>query len=264
MDEDDVKTSFEVSNEESDIDSLHEEKILEQVQRRTFSHYPHYPEFIKRMIRARFYYCNLNDRVVCLECGLICEEWKPGVDDPVEVHRMISPNCRCVQSEPMSPRAPSPLPASPIPIINADLSQIANVPARSAFLALVNKLSHHDKIVLLKPCHSEYAELSAREKSFDNWPDHNTTAVIDLVQAGFCYTGKENVVTCFYCDGSLGGWGANDNPMIEHARWFPNCAYARQLCGDELYQQIQEAQRLRQGFLKMLHFLSCSLFIFSV
>ncbi|CAF3366371.1 unnamed protein product, partial [Rotaria socialis] len=44
----------------------------------------------------------------------------------------------------------------------------------------------------------------------------------------------------------LQNWGTNDNPMIEHARWFPHCAYARQLCGDELYRKIQESKRAQQ------------------
>ncbi|CAF1563485.1 unnamed protein product [Didymodactylos carnosus] len=38
--------------------------------------------------------------------------------------------------------------------------------------------------------------------------------------------------------------------MIEHARWFPHCAYARQLCGDNLYQKIQESKRAAQERLK--------------
>ena len=45
----------------------------------------------------------------------------------------------------------------------------------------------------------------------------------------FIYTGNKTIVTCFYCNGSLQNWGANDNPTIEHARWFPHCAYAKQL-----------------------------------
>jgi len=40
--------------------------------------------------------------------------------------------------------------------------------------------------------------------------------------------------------------------MMEHARWFPYCAYARQLCGDELYQKIQESKRMAQGFFSSL------------
>ncbi|CAF4362209.1 unnamed protein product, partial [Adineta steineri] len=66
------------------------------------------------------------------------------------------------------------------------------------------------------------------------------------VRAGFFYTGTKTIVTCFYCNGSLQNWGPNDNPMIEHARWFPHCAYAKQLCGDDLYRKIQESKRAQQ------------------
>ncbi|CAF1610210.1 unnamed protein product [Adineta ricciae] len=34
--------------------------------------------------------------------------------------------------------------------------------------------------------------------------------------------------------------------MIEHARWFPNCAFAKQLCGVELYKKIQESKKAQQ------------------
>ena len=42
--------------------------------------------------------------------------------------------------------------------------------------------------------------------------------------------------------------------MIEHARGFPNCAYARQLCGDELYRKVQESKRAQQGMLEHYKF----------
>ena len=51
------------------------------------------------------------------------------------------------------------------------------------------------------------------------------------------------IVTCFCCNGSLHKWGANDNPMIEHARWFPNCIYAKHLCGNELYTEKFNQQK---------------------
>ncbi|CAF4423392.1 unnamed protein product, partial [Adineta steineri] len=36
------------------------------------------------------------------------------------------------------------------------------------------------------------------------------------------------------------------NPTNEHARWFPHCAYAKQLCGSKLYENIQESKRILQ------------------
>jgi hypothetical protein len=97
-----------------------------------------------------------------------------------------------------------------------------------------------------------YIEIPKRYASFTNWPNENAPPVDDLVKAGFFFTGTKSIVTCFYCNGSLQNWGPNDNPIIEHARWFPHCAYAKQLCGVELHRKIQESKRAQQG-LFLLH-----------
>ncbi|CAM4939505.1 unnamed protein product [Rotaria socialis] len=89
-------------------------------------------------------------------------------------------------------------------------------------------------------------EIPRRYASFATCPTENLPSVENLVKAGFFYTGSKNIVTCFYCNGSLQNWGVNDNPMIEHARWFPHCGYAKQLCGAELYRKIQESKRAQQ------------------
>jgi hypothetical protein len=93
----------------------------------------------------------------------------------------------------------------------------------------------------------KYVEAKKRLASFATWPDDNLPSIDDLVKAGFFYTGTKTMVTCFYCNGSLQNWDANDNPMIEHARWFPHCAYARQLCGVQLHRKIQESKTGQQG-----------------
>ncbi len=36
---------------------------------------------------------------------------------------------------------------------------------------------------------------------------------------------------CFYCDGGLRNWEPNDDPWVEHARWFPRCAYIIKIKG---------------------------------
>jgi hypothetical protein len=71
--------------------------------------------------------------------------------------------------------------------------------------------------------------------------------VDNLVRAGFFYTGTKTITTCFYCNGSLENWGANDNPTIEHVRWFPNCAYVKELYAATLNRTIEGFQRAQQG-----------------
>jgi hypothetical protein len=45
---------------------------------------------------------------------------------------------------------------------------------------------------------------------------------------------------CFFCGGGLRNWEAGDDPWVEHARWFPKCAYLRQSKGDKFVEAVQE------------------------
>ncbi|CAF2386265.1 unnamed protein product [Rotaria sp. Silwood2] len=243
MDDDNVPTSVEAADETSDVIALSQHASSEQVQRRTFSHWPHSSsQFIAQMNEAGFYGCNIGDRVICLSCGLVCQQWIPYIDDPCEVHRILSPNCRYVQSKLMCHRS--------APLNNTNLSPTVNVAVPPTSILPSMDSLHCDEIVPKSSRSDKYAEVFERAKSFPNWHNEKLPPVDDFARAGFFYTGMKNTVTCFYCNGSLRNWGPNDNPMIEHARWFPHCAYARQLCGDDLYRKIQESQRSRQGFLR--------------
>ena len=60
---------------------------------------------------------------------------------------------------------------------------------------------------------------------------------------------------CFYCNGALRNWQASDDPKVEHARWFPQCAYIRQYIGENLYQAIQRKNREIRGKVDESYFL---------
>ncbi|CAF3892703.1 unnamed protein product [Rotaria sordida] len=197
---------------------------LKQVRKRTFSHWPHRTSpSSEQMIEAGFFNCNVGDRVICLYCNIICQQWVPYIDDPCEIHKILSPTCPYVVAKLTCSKASS------IPIINEDLSKDNSI--------------RYEQIVSMTASNTSYRETPKRYASFSTWPNENLPSVDDLVKAGFFYTGTKTIVTCFYCNGSLQNWGANDDPMIEHARWFPHCTYAKQLCGDKLYRNIQESKR---------------------
>ena len=206
----------------------------QQARQRTFSHWPHgiNSAFSTQMIKAGFFYCTVGDRVICLYCNLICQQWIPLKDDPREVHKTLAPNCPYVKEILMCS------PTSSVPITN-------NNPTKTT---LSNHLLTSTNVQLSSAAiHPDYAETSQRLASFMTWSYESLPTAHDLAGAGFFYTGIKNIVTCFHCNGSLQNWGPNDNPMIEHARWFPHCAYAKQLCGDEMYRKIQESKRAQQG-----------------
>jgi hypothetical protein len=198
------------------------------------------------MVEAGFFNCNVGDRVICIYCNLICQQWTPHTDDPCEVHKTLSPNCIYVKAK-LIRREPG-----SILIVNE-----TGVGAVSGSRSLAsNSLDQYrsNEFVHTAACNAMYSELPKRSASFATWPSENLPSVDDLVKAGFFYTGTKNIVTCFYCNGSLQNWGPNDNPTIEHARWFPHCAYAKQLCGDELYRKIQESKRAQQGLFDHYNF----------
>ncbi|CAF1507974.1 unnamed protein product, partial [Rotaria sordida] len=209
--------------------------IVKKIRKRTFTHWPHrtFPSSAQ-MIEAGFFNCNVGDRVICIYCNLICQQWTPHTDDPCEIHKALSPTCPYVIA--MLSRQE----LSSIRIVNEQLTRDNSIGTAN------NDTFRSNEIVYTAACHTNYIEIPRRHASFATWPNENLPSVDDLVKAGFFYTGSKTIVTCFYCNGSLQNWGANDKPMIEHARWFPHCAYAKQLCGADLYRKIQESKRARQ------------------
>lgn len=212
--------------------------MLQEVRARAFSHWSHRASpSSAQMIEAGFFCCNVGDRVICLYCNLICQKWIPHTNNPCEVHEMLSPNCVYVKTILAKPKLP------------LGITENENILSMTTIHNQTSEVQNFDRyqFVRLVACHPPYAELPKRHESFATWPNGNLPSVDNLVKAGFFYTGTKTIVTCFYCDGSLQNWGPNDNPMIEHARWFPHCAYGKQLCGDELYRKIQEYKRAQEG-----------------
>ena len=230
-DENPVKRRKISTNEEIDQPYvLIEVNMLKAVRRRTFSHWPYRQSpSSAQMIDAGFFNSNVGDRVICIYCNLICQNWRGDTDDPFETHKRFSPKCPYVQARINQQQI------NALHIINGQQSPDDNNSFRCR------------EIVATTACHSMYADIPRRHATFSTWSNEDLPSVDDLVRAGFFYTGTKTVVTCFYCNGSLQNWGATDNPTIEHARWFPNCAYIQQLCGPDLYRRIQESKRAHQG-----------------
>ncbi|KAL3847304.1 hypothetical protein ACJMK2_018221 [Sinanodonta woodiana] len=76
-----------------------------------------------------------------------------------------------------------------------------------------------------RPKHPEYAPLSSRVNSYSSWPVHLDQTPQQMGEAGFFYAGINDYTRCFHCGGGLRNWEPGDNPWIEHARWYPQCAY---------------------------------------
>lgn len=62
----------------------------------SFAHFPlESPVHTLKLAEAGFYYQNKSDEVTCFSCGRKYSGWKTG-DDPIRIHRNISPHCRFI------------------------------------------------------------------------------------------------------------------------------------------------------------------------
>ncbi|CAF4864430.1 unnamed protein product [Rotaria sp. Silwood1] len=186
---------------------------LRQVRIRTFSRWSH------RTVPS----------IICIYCNLICQQWISSIDDPCEVHKILSPNCIYDTAKLMNPIVSS--------IIIVNESSTTNIASSTS-----NNLSsiRTSDIVFRASCNPTYSAILKHQASFAMWSNENLPQVDDLVRAGFFYRGAATIVTCFYCNGSLQNWDSHDNPMIEHARWFPYCAYAKPLCERVRAKELRE------------------------
>lgn len=190
---------------------LREGKFLRTARLQTYSNWPHTTPHREVMASSGWFSCNQGDRVICIYCNTIFYQWTKN-DDPYEAHARLAPKCPFVLSLPMLSSSPT----KDIPCITQNPEGI------------------------FEPRHKELSGIFLREKTFEN-PNWKQVlpSISDLAQAGFFYSGIDSTVTCFYCGGSLHHWSDKDNPKIEHSRWFPNCLYAKQFCGEDLHYRIQ-------------------------
>ncbi|XP_045499128.1 baculoviral IAP repeat-containing protein 7-B isoform X2 [Colias croceus] len=197
------------------------------------------------LVNAGFYHAG-GGRLRCAWCGGELAPFRNlgSLGSPLEIHRRYFPNCEFAiqverrDNERTSPLSPSyessysPPPTSEAaPQTNGGQNEQV-VAAGSAWREL--------GVVSGGARHPTKASLPARLATFDRWPYDRPQAPQSLAEAGFFYTGVEDQVRCFYCDGGLGKWEAGDVPWREHARWFPQCGYVLLLKGQHF---VDEAQR---------------------
>jgi len=71
-----------------------------------------------------------------------------------------------------------------------------------------------------------YAQLDNRSKTFGkNWKGPH---FILMSEAGFVYTGQEDLIYCFSCNIKLDGWTKHMDPLLRHKEESPTCSFVRQ------------------------------------
>jgi len=111
----------------------------------------------------------------------------------------------------------------------------------------VSKSQHNNdystlSINIEKSRYPNYAPPQVRISSYQGRPSYLEHTPRDLAMAGFLFAGYQDYTTCFFCGGGLRNWEPGDDPWIERARWFPQCAFVKQNKGEKFIQEVLKRQ----------------------
>lgn len=82
------------------------------------------------------------------------------------------------------------------------------------------------------PANIAMAKYSARERSFDYWPKQLVQKPDQFIKSGFYYTGRGDVVCCFFCNLTLKNWTSTDIVDNEHMRYSRWCKFLLMCCSN--------------------------------
>lgn len=170
------------------------------------------------------------DDVKCTVCGLEMSNWHPG-DDPLKDHERYSTNCLFIRmlknSQNKSDRG-----------YDTCGSVRINSQPESLYNPIKSSLEKLGIQTNSAPVFPKYASYESRMSSFESWPITFYIQPRALSEAGFFYTGRGDQTVCFQCSGGLRDWEENDDPWVEHARWFSSCPYVKLVKGQEFIHEV--------------------------
>ena len=76
------------------------------------------------------------------------------------------------------------------------------------------------------PQYPNFCQFNKRLNTFIKlgWPIGLSQTAQQMASAGFFYRGMSDQVICFHCGGGIHNWKVNDNPWIEHNKFYPSCS----------------------------------------
>ncbi|KAK6168965.1 hypothetical protein SNE40_020109 [Patella caerulea] len=179
------------------------------------------------LAKAGFKYIGPGDRVKCVFCHGILSNWVPG-DRPFEEHKKHFPNCVFVCG-----------------------MNVNNVPYNRHVATIQRSIPARIESTLVRPAttssaqnpkHPQYRIKSDRLVTFNEWPSQIRQKPEDMAEAGLFYLGQGDKVKCYFCDGMLHTWDPDDEPWIEHAKWFPHCEYIKLVKGEDFIKGVQNGE----------------------
>ncbi|XP_033118499.1 putative inhibitor of apoptosis isoform X2 [Anneissia japonica] len=200
------------------------------------------------LAKAGFFYTQKSDMVECYSCHGKIKDWQIG-DDAFKEHKRHFPRCPLVQNIQIDEDVDEVDSASVSSkfTFNQNNRILINSPLfaaqqnQTARIVDTNKTLHHRQPPqLTRTLYPQYCDAPARLNTFrlQDWEGQQTPE--NLVEAGFFSVGEKDQTKCFYCGGGLRSWGPNDDPWIEHAKWFPKCDWLIRKKGESFVQRVQK------------------------
>ncbi|XP_032069237.1 baculoviral IAP repeat-containing protein 1 [Thamnophis elegans] len=196
-------TSLEVKNKYKEMESRLE----------SFANWPFYCKEIQPALLADagFFFTGIKDTVQCFACSGCLGNWEEG-DDPWKEHAKWFPECEFLQ-------------------MRKSRNEIKQyIQSYCGFLDVTGK--HFEASARkclpsdpedLEPFLNIYKDEEIRLESFKKWPQGAHADPAILAKVGFFYTGKNDTVQCFCCNGWLKNWEETDDPWQEHVKFYPHC-----------------------------------------
>ncbi|XP_050531940.1 putative inhibitor of apoptosis [Daktulosphaira vitifoliae] len=164
------------------------------------------------MAKTGFYYSGKRDCVRCMFYSNEFDCWQRGKDSMMERKRK-SPQCLFFRDS--SAYDVCGLYGSPLSAISSSMEAENN----EYLLEMLHQIK--------TPNHILFSTYTARMTTFDKCQRKMMQKVQYLCEAGFFYigNGQNDRICCFCCSQVLRDWDDNDEPLTEHARWSPKCAW---------------------------------------
>lgn len=103
-------------------------------------------------------------------------------------------------------------------------------------------LEEYGNISRQQPRYPQFAIKTIRITSYRNFPAGKSQTQEELAEAGLFYSGKDDLVYCFFCGQGLKSWEPEDEPWIEHAKWSPKCKFVHDVHGKDFVTKIQNSK----------------------
>ncbi|GIY22448.1 baculoviral IAP repeat-containing protein 1f [Caerostris extrusa] len=174
--------------------------VYERKRLETFKGWPNWSHPSKQLTECGFIYLNSADRVQCVFCKIVLQNWEP-LHKPLQRHAESSPDCPFLRG-----------------------LNVGNIPLHEKYEP-VKFYSWYD--CKSRKASSDMNDASKRLDSFQNWPHRLYLDKNEFVHSGLYFTGISDCVKCFSCNVEMYDWDLNDDPMLHH-KWFsPECEYLK-------------------------------------